>query len=133
MRKKRITEPLDLGIRSINGLLTCGKGQRIGIFSGSGVGKSVLLGMIARHTEADVNVIGLIGERGREVREFIERDLKDGIEHSVVVVATSDQPPLIRVRVHSLQLPWQSISGIRAIMCYCLWILLQGSLWPRGR
>lgn len=98
MRKKRITEPLDLGIRSINGLLACGKGQRIGIFSGSGVGKSVLLGMIARHTEADVNVIGLIGERGREVREFIEKDLRDGIEHSVVVVATSDQPPLIRVR-----------------------------------
>jgi flagellum-specific ATP synthase len=98
MRKKRITEPLDLGIRSINGLLTCGKGQRIGIFAGSGVGKSVLLGMIARHTEANVNVIGLIGERGREVREFIERDLGDGIKNSVVVVATSDQPPLIRVR-----------------------------------
>ena len=98
MRKKRITDPLDLGIRSINGLLTCGKGQRIGIFAGSGVGKSVLLGMIARHTEANVNVIGLIGERGREVREFIERDLGDGIKNSVVVVATSDQPPLIRVR-----------------------------------
>jgi flagellum-specific ATP synthase len=98
MMKKRITEPLDLGIRSMNGLLTCGKGQRIGIFAGSGVGKSVLLGMIARHTEANVNVIGLIGERGREVREFIERDLGDGIEHSVVIVATSDQPPLIRVR-----------------------------------
>ncbi len=98
MRKKRIEEPLDLGIRSINGLLTCGKGQRIGIFAGSGVGKSVLLGMIARHTEAKVNVIGLIGERGREVREFIERDLGDGIKNSVVVVATSDQPPLIRVR-----------------------------------
>lgn len=98
MQKKMITEPLDLGIRSINALLTCGKGQRIGIFAGSGVGKSVLLGMIARHTSADVNVIGLIGERGREVREFIERDLKDGIKHSVVVVATSDTPPLIRVR-----------------------------------
>lgn len=98
MNKKRITEPLDLGIRSLNGLLTCGKGQRIGIFAGSGVGKSVLLGMIARHTEANVNVIGLIGERGREVREFIERDLGDGLEHSVVIVATSDQPPLIRVR-----------------------------------
>ncbi|MHB8111440.1 MAG: FliI/YscN family ATPase [Syntrophorhabdaceae bacterium] len=98
MRKKRISEPLDLGVRSINGLLTCGKGQRIGIFAGSGVGKSVLLGMIARHTEANVNVIGLIGERGREVREFIERDLGDGIKNSVVVVATSDQPPLIRVR-----------------------------------
>ncbi len=98
MKKKRITEPLDLGIRSMNGLLTCGKGQRIGIFAGSGVGKSVLLGMIARHTEADVNVIGLIGERGREVREFIERDLGEGLERSIIVVATSDQPPLIRVR-----------------------------------
>ncbi|HEX2964677.1 MAG TPA: FliI/YscN family ATPase [Syntrophorhabdaceae bacterium] len=98
MKKKRITEPLDLGIRSINGLLTCGRGQRIGIFAGSGVGKSVLLGMIARHTEANVNVIGLIGERGREVREFIERDLGEGLKHSIVIVATSDQPPLIRVR-----------------------------------
>ncbi len=98
MKKKRIHEPLDLGLRTINGLLTCGKGQRIGIFAGSGVGKSVLLGMIARHTEANVNVIGLIGERGREVREFIERDLGDGLKRSVVVVATSDQPPLIRVR-----------------------------------
>jgi flagellum-specific ATP synthase len=98
MKKQRITEPLDLGVRSINGLLTCGKGQRMGIFAGSGVGKSVLLGMIARHTEAHVNVIGLIGERGREVREFIERDLGDGIERSIVIVATSDQPPLIRVR-----------------------------------
>ena len=98
MKKKRIHEPLDLGLRSINGLLTCGKGQRIGIFAGSGVGKSVLLDMIARHTEAKVNVIGLIGERGREVREFIERDLGDGIKHSVIIVATSDQPPLIRVR-----------------------------------
>jgi len=98
MKKKRIIEPLDVGIRCINGLLTCGKGQRIGIFAGSGVGKSVLLGMIARHTEADINVIGLIGERGREVREFIEKDLGDGINRSVVVVATSDQHPLIRVR-----------------------------------
>ncbi len=98
MKKKRIAEPLDLGLRCINGLLTCGKGQRIGIFAGSGVGKSVLMGMIARHTEAKVNVIGLIGERGREVREFIERDLGDGLKHSVVIVATSDQPPLIRVR-----------------------------------
>jgi len=98
MKKKRITDPLDLGIRSINGLLTCGKGQRIGIFAGSGVGKSVLLGMIARHTEADINIIGLIGERGREVREFIEKDLGDGLERSVIIVATSDQPPLIRVR-----------------------------------
>lgn len=98
MKKRRIEEPLDLGVRSINGLLTCGKGQRMGIFAGSGVGKSVLLGMIARHTSAEVNVIGLIGERGREVREFIEKDLGDGLKHSIVVVATSDQPPLIRVR-----------------------------------
>jgi flagellum-specific ATP synthase len=98
MKKRRITEPLDLGVRSLNGLLTCGRGQRMGIFAGSGVGKSVLLGMIAQHTEAKVNVIGLIGERGREVREFIEKDLGEGLAHSVVVVATSDQPPLIRVR-----------------------------------
>jgi flagellum-specific ATP synthase len=98
IEKMRISEPLDLGVRSINGLLTCGKGQRMGIFAGSGVGKSVLLGMVARHTEADVNVIGLIGERGREVREFIERDLGEGLSKSVVIVATSDQPPLIRVR-----------------------------------
>ena len=98
LKKKRITEPLDLGVRSLNGLFTVGKGQRMGIFAGSGVGKSVLLGMIARHTEANVNVIGLIGERGREVREFLERDLGAGLKHSVVIVATSDQPPLIRVR-----------------------------------
>ena len=98
MKKLRIRAPLDLGVRSINGLLTCGKGQRMGIFAGSGVGKSVLLGMVARHTEAQVNVIGLIGERGREVREFIEKDLQEGIGRSVVVVATSDQPPVIRVR-----------------------------------
>jgi len=98
LRKKMIADPLDLGIRAFNGLLTCGRGQRLGIFAGSGVGKSVLLGMIARHTEANVNVIGLIGERGREVREFLERDLGEGLSRSVVVVATSDQPPLIRVR-----------------------------------
>jgi flagellum-specific ATP synthase len=99
LRRRRITEPLDLGIRAINGLLTCGKGQRIGIFSGPGVGKSVLLGMIAKYTEATVNVIAMVGERGREVREFIEKDLgKDGIEKSVVVVSTSEQPPLAKVR-----------------------------------
>lgn len=99
LRKKRITEPLDLGVRALNGLLTCGKGQRMGIFAGSGVGKSVLLGMIARATRADVNVIALIGERGREVREFIERDLgPEGLQRSVLVVATSDQSPLVRMR-----------------------------------
>ncbi|MCX8118294.1 MAG: FliI/YscN family ATPase [Desulfobacterota bacterium] len=97
--RRRITAPMDVGIKAINGLVTLGKGQRMAIFSGSGVGKSTLLGMIARHSAADVNVVGLIGERGREVREFIERDLgEEGLRRSVVVVATSDQPPLIRMR-----------------------------------
>ncbi len=99
LKRKRINEPLDLGIRAINGLLTCGKGQRLGIFSGPGVGKSVLLGMIAKYTEASVNVIAMVGERGREVREFIEKDLgKEGLEKSVVVVSTSEQSPLAKVR-----------------------------------
>lgn len=99
MLRPPIRRPLDLGIRSINGLLTCGQGQRVGIMAGSGVGKSTLLGMIARYTEADVNVIALIGERGRELREFIEKDLQEqGLQKSVVVVATSDQPPLVRMR-----------------------------------
>jgi flagellum-specific ATP synthase len=99
LRKKRILEPLDLGIRAINGFLTVGKGQRMAIMAGSGVGKSVLLGMIARHTKADVNVIALIGERGREVKEFLERDLgTEGLKRSVVVAAISDQPSLIRIR-----------------------------------
>jgi len=99
LTRKRIKAPIDLGIRAINGLLTCGMGQRVGIFAGSGVGKSVLLGMIARYTSADVNVIALIGERGREVKEFIEKELKEeGLKRSVVIVVTSDQPPLIRRR-----------------------------------
>ena len=99
LSRERITKPLALGIRSIDGLLTCGKGQRIGIFSGSGVGKSVLLGDIANSSEADVNVVGLIGERGREVREFLEEDLgADGLARSVVVIATSDSPPIQRVK-----------------------------------
>ncbi|MDA8414010.1 MAG: FliI/YscN family ATPase [Desulfobacteraceae bacterium] len=94
-----ISKPLNLGIRAINGLLTCGEGQRVGIMAGSGVGKSTLLGMIARYTEADINVIALIGERGRELREFIEKDLQEeGLKKTVVVVATSDQPPLVRMR-----------------------------------
>ncbi|MBN2706030.1 MAG: FliI/YscN family ATPase [Deltaproteobacteria bacterium] len=98
-QRRRIDAAMDLGIRSINGLLTCGQGQRLGIMAGSGVGKSVLLGMMARYTRADINVIGLIGERGREVREFIERDLgEEGLKRSIVVVATSDQPPLVRLR-----------------------------------
>ncbi|MBI5374780.1 MAG: flagellar protein export ATPase FliI [Candidatus Schekmanbacteria bacterium] len=99
LERNMISETLDLGVRSINGLLTCGKGQRMGIFAGSGVGKSVLMGMIARNTMAQVNVVALIGERGREVREFLEKDLgKDGLKRSVVIAATSDQPPLVRVR-----------------------------------
>ncbi len=94
-----IREPLDLGVRAIDALLTCGRGQRLGLFAGSGVGKSSLLGMIARSTRAQVNVVALIGERGREVREFVERALgADGLARSVVVVATSDQPPLLRIR-----------------------------------
>ena len=97
LKRKRILEPLPLGVKSIDGLLTVGKGQRIGIFAGSGVGKSTLIGMIAKNTKADVNVVALIGERGREVKEFIERDLGDeGLKNSVVVVATSDQPALVR-------------------------------------
>jgi flagellum-specific ATP synthase len=99
MQRPRITEVLETGIRSIDSLLTIGQGQRVGIFSGSGVGKSTLLGMIARHVTADINVIALIGERGREVREFIDKQLgEEGLQRSVVVVATSDQPALARVR-----------------------------------
>ncbi|CAM5788181.1 MULTISPECIES: flagellar protein export ATPase FliI [Brevibacillus] len=97
--RPRIQEPLSVGVRAIDGLLTVGKGQRVGIFAGSGVGKSTLMGMIARNTTADINVIGLIGERGREVMEFIERDLgEEGLKRSVVVVATSDQPAMIRIK-----------------------------------
>lgn len=99
MDRPKIDAPLATGIRVIDGMLTCGKGQRMGVFAGSGVGKSVLLGMMAKYTSADVNVIALIGERGREVREFIERDLgPQGLARSVVVVATSDEPALIRTR-----------------------------------
>lgn len=99
LRRPRIDAPLGTGIRAIDALLTCGKGQRLGIFSGSGVGKSVLLGQMARHSTADVNVIVLVGERGREVREFIERELgTEGLARSVVIVATSDEPALIRLR-----------------------------------
>ncbi len=99
LSRGRITTPIDMGIRAINGLLTVGRGQRMGIMAGAGVGKSVLLGMIARNTEAEVNVIALIGERGREVREFLEKDLgPEGLAKSVLVIATSDQPPLVRLR-----------------------------------
>jgi flagellum-specific ATP synthase len=97
--RKRIASPMDVGVKAINGILTCGKGQRLAILSGSGVGKSVLLGMMARGTSADVNVLALVGERGREVKEFIEKDLgEEGMKRSVVVAATSDHSPLVRLR-----------------------------------
>ncbi len=103
LKRKRIFSPFYTGIKAIDVLLTCGNGQRIGIFSGSGVGKSVLLGMIARDSSAEVNVVALIGERGREIREFIERDLREeGLKKTVVVAATSDQPPLVRVKAASV-------------------------------
>lgn len=99
LARARIKTPLSLGVKAIDGLLTSGQGQRLGIFAGSGVGKSTLLGMIARNSDADINVIGLIGERGREVKEFIEKDLgPEGLARSVVVAATSDQPALVRIK-----------------------------------
>lgn len=99
LTRQRITEILPLGVRAVDMPLTCGKGQRVGIFSGSGVGKSTLLGMMARNAQTDINVIALIGERGREVREFIEKDLgEEGLKRSVVVVVTSDQPALLRIK-----------------------------------
>jgi len=99
LRRIPISRPMPTGVRAIDGMLTCGAGQRIGIFAGSGVGKSTLLGMIARNSRSDVSVIGLIGERGREVQEFIDRDLgPEGMRRSVVVVSTSDEPPLIRLK-----------------------------------
>ena len=99
LTRKRISEPFETGVKAIDGMITVGKGQRLGIFAGSGVGKSVLMGMLARNCRSDVNVIALIGERGREVREFIERDLgEEGLRRSVLVIATSDQPALIRIK-----------------------------------
>ncbi len=98
LSRPRISERVGLGVRALDGLVPCGRGQRLGIFAGSGVGKSSLLGMIARSTSASINVIALVGERGREVREFIERDLGDALERSVVIVATSDQPALVRIK-----------------------------------
>lgn len=99
LMRTHIDTPLSVGVRAIDGLNTVGRGQRIGIFSGSGVGKSTLIGMISRYTDADINVIALIGERGREVRDFIDRELgKDGLKRSVVIVATSDTPPMVRLR-----------------------------------
>jgi len=103
LSRERIKEPLSLGVRCVDGFLTCGKGQRLGIFAGSGVGKSTLLGMAARNTNADINVIALVGERGREVRDFIEKDLgEEGLKRSIVVVSTSDQPALLRVKAANI-------------------------------
>ena len=99
LRRRRVTSPISIGVRAIDGLLTCGEGQRIGLFAAAGVGKSTLLGMIARNTEADVNVIALVGERGREVRDFLEQDLgQEGLKRSVVVCATSNEPSLVRLK-----------------------------------
>jgi flagellum-specific ATP synthase len=99
MSRPTISEPIQVGVKAIDALLTVGRGQRIGLFAGSGVGKSTLLGMIARNSKADINVIALIGERGREVNEFIEKDLgQEGLEKSIVIVATSDQPALMRIK-----------------------------------
>jgi flagellum-specific ATP synthase len=99
LSRENIKAPIGSGVRAIDGLLTCGKGQRVGIFGGSGVGKSTLLGMMAKYTSADINVISLVGERGRELRSFVENDLgADGLRRSVVVVSTSDNPPLVRIR-----------------------------------
>jgi len=99
LHRNRISKSMSVGVKAIDGLLTIGRGQRVGIFAGSGVGKSTLLGMIARNTQADISVITLVGERGREVREFIEKDLgEEGLKRSVVVVATSDMPALVRLK-----------------------------------
>ena len=99
LRRKRVLKPLSTGVRAIDALLTCGEGQRVGLFAAAGVGKSTLLGMIARNTEADINIITLVGERGREVRDFLEQDLgPEGLKRSVVIVATSDQPSLVRLK-----------------------------------
>lgn len=103
LERPRITESLSYGVKAIDGMLTIGKGQRMGIFAGSGVGKSTLMGMIAKHVESDVNVIALVGERGREVKEFIEKDLgEEGLARSVLVVATSDQPAMFRAKCPSV-------------------------------
>ena len=131
MNRKIISEILPLGVKAVDGMITIGKGQRIGIFAGSGVGKSTLLGMFARNTKADINVIALIGERGREVREFIERDLgPEGMARSVVVVATSDKPALIRNKAAKTATSIASIfapknKNSQPYFSFCLWIIIR--------
>lgn len=99
LKRKRVTQPISVGIKAIDAVITCGEGQRVGLFAAAGVGKSTTMGMIARNTSADINVIGLIGERGRELRDFLEQDLgEEGLKRSVVVVSTSDQPSLVRAK-----------------------------------
>jgi flagellum-specific ATP synthase len=118
MEREHILEPLVTGVRAIDGMLPCGKGQRVGIFGGSGVGKSTLLGAMARHNDADVSVIALVGERNREVRAFLENELgPEGRSRSVVVVATSDRPAPLRIRACFAALAGPNISVIKARTC----------------
>jgi flagellum-specific ATP synthase len=124
--RKRVGPPLDLGVRALNTFLTCCRGQRLGIFAGSGVGKSVLLSMLARNVDADITVIGLVGERGREVQEFLQDDLgEEGLARSVVVVATSDEPALMRRQAAYLTLASPNTSATKTRMCCASWIRLR--------
>ncbi len=121
LKKTRISEPLHFGVKAMDGLLTCGKGQRLGIFAGSGVGKSTLMGMIAKNSDADLNVIALVGERSREVREFIEECLgPEGLKKSIVIVATGDEPSLVRVKAalfaHSIAEYFRDVEGKNVLL-----------------
>jgi flagellum-specific ATP synthase len=121
LKKDRITEKLLFGVKAMDGLISCGKGQRLGIFAGSGVGKSTLMGMIAKNTNADINVIALVGERGREVREFIEESLgPEGLKRSIVVVSTGDEPALLRIKAalfaHSIAEYFRDVEGKNVLL-----------------
>jgi flagellum-specific ATP synthase len=120
LKRQPVLEPLDVGVRAINALLTLGKGQRVGLFAGSGVGKSVLLGMITRRTAAEVVVVGLIGERGREVQEFLLHALgAEGLRKAVVVVAPADESPLMRLKAAGSAIPSPPTFATRASTCCC--------------
>ena len=123
MEREPISEPLQTGIRVLDGMLTVGRGQRVGIFGGSGVGKSTLIGMMTRNTAADLTVVGLVGERGREVREFVEDSLgEEGRKRSVVLVSTSDQSPLLRMRAAMAATSVAEFyAGAESMFCWC-WI-----------